>query len=93
MITPGWAVGIGGDNYDLECLKVLLAPSGDPWVEEDPKEQGKSLLLRSLAWTNLSEPSAVHFVAEQLVELVNRGLPLTTMDAQRFQSAAFFCTG
>ncbi len=37
MITPGWAVGIGGDNYDLECLKVLLAPSGDPWVEEDPK--------------------------------------------------------
>lgn len=88
--SPGWAVQISGHDHDLAALKILLAPPGEPWVEDDSTSKD-SILLRSSAWAGLQDASQVHAAAALLVEHINGALPMTTMNPDKIQLGAVYC--
>ena len=84
--SPGWAVALKGDRFDLEDLEQWLKPPFDPWMELLMGEDGAlTRLLRSKSWASLTEASDVTRDAERLVERLHGAALLLQSDAQPVQ--------
>ncbi len=77
-VTPGWAVELIGEEFDLDDLREMLhrRVSGCPWVEDYSQLDGLKLLLRSPGWDHLDEARDVSSDANRIVEMLNGAGPL-----------------
>lgn len=80
--SPGWAVELTGERFDLDDLRELLVPPFDPWVEDFVEEGNVKLLLRSTAWTSDVDSSIVHSQASRMVERLHGAMLLIQSDAR-----------
>jgi hypothetical protein len=80
--TPGWAVELTGDNFDLDDFRELLARPFDPWIEDHPTDDGFKPFLRSASWANFTEAADVFRDSGRMIERLNGEALLIHNDAK-----------
>jgi hypothetical protein len=82
MNSPGWAVELGGEKFDVDDFREMLAPPFDPWVEEYSMDGASMAILRSRSWVTLTEAPDVFRDAGRMIDRVNGALLLIHNDAK-----------
>ena len=80
--SPGWAVELIGDKFDLDDFQLLLARPFDPWMENYLTDDGSKSLLRSASWAKLTEAADVFRDANRMIERLNGEALLIYNDAR-----------
>jgi hypothetical protein len=80
--SPGWAVELVGEKFDLDDLRNDLAPPFDPWMEDYATDVGSTALLRSSSWTALNKAAEVYRDAGRMIDRINGALLLIHPDAR-----------
>jgi hypothetical protein len=47
MNSPGWAVELVGEKFDVDDFREMLPPPFDPWVEDYSMDGGSVVILRT----------------------------------------------
>ena len=80
--SPGWAVELTGEPFDLENFRQWLKAPFDPWIENCAVDEGVRPVLWSRSWEKLNEGADVHRDAARIVERLNGVALLVDQDAQ-----------
>lgn len=82
MNTPGWAIELIGEKFDIDDLRNYLVSPFDPWVEDYSTDTGPTPLLRSSGWTAFNKAGEVFRDAGRMIDRINGALLLIHPDAK-----------
>jgi hypothetical protein len=71
MNSPGWAVELVGEKFDVDDFREMLPPPCDPWVEDYSMDGGSVAILRSRNWIALTEAADVFRDAGRMTDCAN----------------------
>ncbi len=90
MLTPGWAVRLEGESIDVLDLKYRLPAPFEPWIEDFASPEGIAHVLRSAAWSSVTEARGVYMDADRILERLHGEALLYDPDATRVKPGAVY---